>query len=333
MDVRSTFFFFGGIGSVLRYGLKTGESSWRSRVRASATGPFGHADYPLLNTLDYPGDPGVCGPGSASWSVLSDVAAFVGGIRALLVQSAHPEVVAGVADHSRYRVDPLGRLSRTSSYVTATTFGARKEAEAAVEAVRLAHQGLIGTSHRGRPYSADNPHLSAWVHNVLTDSFLSAHRAFGAAPLGQDQADLFVAEQARIGQMMNADPIPRRAETLAGWVADHPDLDFSPGMRDTVRFLADPPLDRAQKAGYRMLYIGAVSTIPARIRAILGIRGWPGGRRIGRGAVRFLRSVLGFSPSWELALIRTGSPIPEGVFCQPLPVDLPPDWSPYRLDE
>ena len=39
----------------------------------------------------------------------------------------HPEVVAGVADHSRYREDPLGRLSRTSAYVTAASFGAMPE--------------------------------------------------------------------------------------------------------------------------------------------------------------------------------------------------------------
>lgn len=299
---------------------------WRSRVRASATSPFGHIEYPLRHTLDFPGDPGVCGPGSASWSVISDVAAFVGGIRALLIQSAHPEVVAGVADHSRYRVDPLGRLSRTSAYVTATTFGAGPEVERAVEAVRRAHGGVEGTSHRGRPYAAGAPGLSAWVHNVLTDSFVAAHRAFGAVALTPAEADRFVREQARIGRMLGAEPVPVEAESLSRWVVEHGDLAPSPGMREAVDFLADPPLEGLQKAGYRLLYLGAVSTIPDRIRGLLGIRLRRSGRPLGALAVRILRSVLGCSPSWNLALVRTGCPVPDGLFRQPLPVDIPPGW-------
>ena len=287
----------------------------------------------MRDTLDFPGNPGVCGPGSASWSVISDVAAFVGGIRALLVQSAHPEVVAGVADHSRYRVDPLGRLSRTSAYVTATTFGAAAEVQRAVRAVRRAHAPVEGTSHRGRPYSADAPGLSAWVHNVLTDSFLAAHRAFGAAALPPGDADRFVREQAGIGRMLGADPVPLRAAALSRWVADHPDLAPSPGMRETVEFLRGPPLDRAQRAGYRLLYLGAVSTVPERVRGVLGIRRHPGSRWAGAVAVRILRSVLGFSPSWNLALVRTGSPIPAGVFRQPLPIQVPPGWQAHVRPE
>ncbi|MFT7650757.1 MAG: hypothetical protein ACI8Y4_005532 [Candidatus Poriferisodalaceae bacterium] len=36
-----------------------------------------------------------------SWEVIGDATAFVGGIRALVVQTAHPEVVAGVEEHSQ----------------------------------------------------------------------------------------------------------------------------------------------------------------------------------------------------------------------------------------
>ncbi len=77
----------------------------------STTALFSHGPQPLEHTLDYDGDPGLLGPDSVSWRVIGDAAAFVGGIRALLVQTAHPEVVAGVEQHSRYRADPLERLS------------------------------------------------------------------------------------------------------------------------------------------------------------------------------------------------------------------------------
>ncbi len=297
----------------------------RTRVVASATSPFGHAAYPLANSLSYRGDPGLFGPGSSSWAVIGDTSAFVGGIRALLIQAAHPEVVAGVADHSRYREDPLGRLSRTSAYVTATTFGAMPEVEQAISLVRRAHQPVRGRSHRDRPYAAGTPKFAAWVHNALTDSFLTAYRWYGARPLDSEEADRFVAEQARIGRLLDADPTPETADGLAGWVAEHPDIGESPGMRDTVAFLADPPLDPAQRVGYRLLYGAAVATIPDRIRAVLGIEVPPLAVPAGRAAVGFLRWALGSSPSWNLALVRVGADIPVGRFRQPLPVSITSD--------
>ena len=304
--------------------------SLRTRIRASTVGLFSHVDYPLRSTLDYPGDPGVCGPGSASWSLIGDVTAFVGGVRALLIQSAHPEVVAGVADHSRYREDPLGRLSRTSAYVTATTFGAMPEVRHAVDLVRSAHRAVVGRSHRGRPYSAGVPGLSAWVHNVLTDSFLAAYRAYGPRPVMPQEADRFVLEQAWIGRMLDADPLPTDAAALGRWIEGHPDLGPSPGMRAAVEFLADPPLDPLHKAGYSLLFRGAVAITPARIRRILGVRGVLGDGLAGRVAVASLRWAMGSSPSWQLALIRTGSPVPPGLFRQPLPATSGSDRPPRR---
>jgi uncharacterized protein (DUF2236 family) len=295
----------------------------RARVVASATSPFGHTDYPLADSLSHRGDPGLFGPGSPSWAVIGDAAAFVGGIRALLIQAAHPEVVAGVSDHSRYREDPLGRLSRTSAYVTATTFGAGPEVARAVSLVRRAHEPVRGRSHRNRPYAAGTPRFAAWVHNALTDSFLTAYRWYGPRPLTPSDADRFVAEQARIGRLLDADPTPETADALTAWVADHPDVGASPGMRETVAFLADPPLDRAQRAGYRLLYGAAVATIPPRIRLALGVEANRGAVPAGRAAVGFLRWALGSSPSWNLALVRVGAVIPAGLFRQPLPVPDP----------
>lgn len=300
----------------------------RRRVAAAATAPFGHVRYPLSDTLRYPGDPGMCGPGSVSWTVIGDVAAFVGGIRALLVQAAHPEAAAGVDRHSSYEDDPLGRLSRTSAYVTAATFGAGAEAEAAVERVRAAHRPVRGVSHRGRPYAADDPQLLAWVHNVLTESFLAANQWYGRVRLTPAEEDLFTAEQAVIGRRMRADPVPTRAGELRRWVAHHPDLGPSPGMRRALRFLADPPLGRTQRAGYRLLYAGAVASLPEEILRVTGLRPRPGGARLGRRAVSFLRWALGSSPSWNLALMRVGAPVPDGLFRQPLPVPPPPAGGP-----
>ncbi len=294
---------------------------YRDRVVDRATDPFGHAAYPLARTLDYQGDPGLFGPESVSWRVIGDAAAFVGGVRALLVQAVHPEVVAGVADHSSYQTDPLGRLSRTSAYVTATTFGAIPEVEQAVARVRQAHRPVTGRSHRSVPYSAGKPEFAAWVHNVLTDSFLQAYQAYGPTELTPEESDRFVLEQTKVGRLLDADPLPETAAELAEWVAFNPALDGSPGMAQTRRFLSNPPLDPLQRTGYQALYRGALPTIPGRVLELLDLKPSLLDETLGRRFVAFLRWALGSSPSWHVSLVRVGAEIPEGVFRQPLPVD------------
>jgi uncharacterized protein (DUF2236 family) len=290
----------------------------RDRIVGTTTGLFAHAPYPLGDTLAFAGDPGLFGPDSATWPIIGDAAAFIGGIRALVVQAAHPEVVAGVRDHSRYRQDPLGRLSRTSAYVTATAFGAMPEVEQAVAMVRRRHAPVAGTSHRGRTYSADEPEMAAWVHNALTDSFLVAYRVFGPRRLGVDDADRFVAEQTRVGELLDAAPLPATAAGLASWIADHPEAGRSPGMTEAMDFLRTPPLPLGVRIPYRLMFAAAVATMPVRLRRILGVRRWPGAILVGRAMMGFLRWALGSSPSWHLALIRVGAHVPDGMFRQPL---------------
>ncbi|MFT4865305.1 MAG: hypothetical protein ACI8RE_001493 [Ilumatobacter sp.] len=292
---------------------------FRDQVVSATTSLFSQGPAPLEDTLDYQGDPGLLGPDSVSWRVIGDTAAFVGGIRALLVQAAHPEVVAGVEQHSRYRSDPFGRLNRTSFYVTETTYGARPEVEAAVAAVRFAHRPVRGESARGQSYSAAQPELAAWVHNVLTDSFLVAYETFGPEPLSVAEADQFVAEQATIGALLGASPLPLTALGLSKWVAQHPALCASDDQANAIEFLRDPPLPLGVKLGYRPLSDAAVSTIPTRITDILGLQSSQARAHLGSAVVRGLRWTLGSSPSWHLAMVRAEAPVPPGLFRQPLP--------------
>ncbi|MEM9565621.1 MAG: oxygenase MpaB family protein [Actinomycetota bacterium] len=277
----------------------------RDQVLRSTTDLFSHADDPLADTERHAGDPGLLGPDSVSWPVIADVAAFVGGIRALLVQTAHPEVVAGVMDHSSFRTDTLGRLSRTSAWVTATTFGATPEAEAVVGMVRLAHSRVRGHSARGRRYNAADPALAAWVHNALTDSFLTAYQVYGAGTLSPEDADRFVAEQARIGRLLKADPLPETAGELRSWIVEHPDIEASDAQDDAVAFLADPPFPLAVRPAYRALYWAAAATLPPPLQEQLDLRPPIGSIANGRLAIRFLRWSLGTSPTLDRARQRS----------------------------
>ena len=285
----------------------------KMRVINSVSSMFAHAETPLKHTGKFPGDPGLCGPGSVSWRVIGDVSVFIGGIRALLIQAAHPEVVAGVDEHSRYRDDPLGRLSRTSFYVTSATFGAMSEVAEAIEKVNSAHQGVSGTSHRGRAYSASTSDLAAWVHNTLTDSFLAAYQCFGGR-LSAAEADRFVVEQSQVGEMLGASPLPSTAGDLREWVAGHPALAPSPGMRAAVRFLQNPPIPTTQKLGYQVLMNGAITTIPKALTSILGLTALPGARVGSATLILGLRRIMQNSPAWQAALERCDVPYDPRLF-------------------
>jgi len=295
----------------------------RNMIAGAASRPFRHVDYPMAKSFDFLGDPGLHGPGSASWQVIGDVSSLVGGIRGLLIQAAHPEVVAGVGDHSRYKDDPLGRLSRTSAYVTATTFGARPEVEQAVETVKRIHRRVKGVSERGVRYDAADPGFSAWVHNALTDSFLVAHQVYGEEPLTRSGCDRFVEEQTRVGALLGSDPMPTSAEGLRRWIVDHSEIAPSQPMREAVAFLEDPPLDAAVKPAYRILHDAAAATIPIRLRRMLDLSPPPFAIPAGKAGVTVLRWALSYSPSWEVALIRSGAPVPPGRFRQTLPIEIP----------
>src|SRR5580693_5205843 len=93
------------------------------------------------------GDPGWFGPHSVTWNVHSQLGPMlVGGMSALLLQSLHPLVVQGVADHSNYREDPFGRLQRTADFIAATTYGSDALASSAVRQVRAIHGRIRGTT-------------------------------------------------------------------------------------------------------------------------------------------------------------------------------------------
>lgn len=296
---------------------------------------------PSFDPASGPGDPGLCGPGSASWPVIGEPAAIAGGLRALLLQVAHPLAMAGVADHSAFRTDPLGRLHRTSAYVTASTFGSTPEALRVARQVRRVHPHVRGTAPDGRDYRADDPRLLTWVGVALTASFLAAHDAWAPQPLTPADRDRFVVEQSRISALLDprvdvdgllADPTAQ-AELRAGRVTlpmldegvlprDAADLDavlddFAPELgvndqgRAALRFLRWPPLPLAVRGAYLVLYAGAIGSLEPRERRALELD-LP--RSAARGAVlqaglllKGMRAATGVSPNVAAARARARS--------------------------
>jgi uncharacterized protein (DUF2236 family) len=250
------------------------------------------------------GDPGLFGPGSATWQVHADASMLIGGIRALLLQTMHPLAMAGIAEHSAYRTDPMGRLWRTSEYVGTTSFGTTAQAEQAVAMVKRVHVRVRGTAPDGRPYEANDPHLMSWVHHALTESFLVAYQRYGAAPLSSVQADRYVAEQAILAEMLGAtEPGPARSVAeLKAWMRGiRPELHAGRQARDAVRFLLTPPLPLLSRPPYAVLAAAAVGLLPGRITRELRVPVVPFADPLAvRPATKALAAVIGWAMSGPL---------------------------------
>jgi uncharacterized protein (DUF2236 family) len=200
--------------------------------------------------------------------VHADAAMFVGGLRALLLQSLHPLAMAGVAQHSDYRHDPWGRLQRTADFLAATTFGNVDTAEAAISRVRSVHTRVRGRAADGRAYSANDPHLLRWVHICEVDSFLASYRRYGAAPLTDAEADQYVADMALVADALGVNHAPRSVRQLRGEFKDFRDeMQGTPEARQAARFLLlEPPLPLAARPPYTVLAAAAVSLLPGWTR-------------------------------------------------------------------
>jgi uncharacterized protein (DUF2236 family) len=270
--------------------------------------------------------------------VLGEPAAIVGGIRSLLTQLMHPLAMAGVSDHSAFRDDPLGRLQRTSGYVTALAFGSTREAFAVTRAVRRVHATVSGNAPDGRRYTAEDPHLLAWVSIALTSSLLATDRAYATTPVDAATADRFVAEQSRgaalldprvdVGAiehdrdaimalrqgrlplpMLDDASLPVSVQELeAAGTRYRPELAVDRQGRAALRFLLWPEVPTTVRAGYLPMLAGALATLPPELRRLLGV---PAGRATAavvrantRSALMVLRAATGPSPGVAAATRR-----------------------------
>ncbi len=187
----------------------TGPITWlRQKTVAPVHDMLWTSRFPGEQYTDPVGDKGLFGPDSPAWRVHSDPSMFVGGLCAILIQMLHPLAMAGVADHSNWVADPIKRLSRTASFVTATTFASTEVAEGVIQQVKLRHARVHGTAPDGRSYRADDPSLLCWVHTAQVSSFLRAHLLYHPDPISPSEQDRYFRETSEIARRLGATDVP-----------------------------------------------------------------------------------------------------------------------------
>ena len=250
----------------------------RKVVASNLEAAFTADRFPQEQYTDPPGDPGLFGPDSVTWKVHGHPSAMIGGFSSLMLQSLHPLAMAGVAEHSDYRSDPFGRLSRTASFVAGTTYASTEVAESMIATVRKVHRHVKGIAPDGRPYAATQPDLLRWVHVAEMTSILNSHRRYHPFPVRGADLDRYFDETAIVAEKLGGRDIPRSRAEVREYLHDiRSELVCGEQAQEAMVFLMNPIGDDPISRGISILLMqAAVDLMPGWAKRLHGIRRPPG---------------------------------------------------------
>jgi uncharacterized protein (DUF2236 family) len=204
----------------------------------------------------------------------------------------------------------LGRLERTTRWLTITSFGSTEAIAKEARRVNALHSHVQGEyqdrdSSKQRYEASQSRHL-LWVHCAFTDSFLTAYREVNLP--GSAKVDNYVNEWSKSAEPLGLFNAPKSDSELASVLDDFLNNDIRPIAMtpEIVKFLVHPPFSLFAMPFYRILCNAAISTMDPRVLAVLGLspksRNW---LTIVRPILRMLGMILGDeSPSQTIARER-----------------------------
>jgi uncharacterized protein (DUF2236 family) len=239
---------------------------------------------------------GLFGPESASWSVSREVTVLFGGARALLMQAAHPLVLAGARQTGFYERNPWKRLERTLRLQFAITFGTRQEAMEAADRINRVHADIRGIDEvTGLPYDAMDPALLLWVHACLVDSSLLFER-LTVGRLDDEGRERFHQEQMAGAELLGLPRhrIPATVGELHRYIDDvvaRDALRVTPDALRVADLIRHPPRQVPWRPVLRQIAWWAFATLPPELREAYGLR-WGSLQELRlRGSLRTLKLI------------------------------------------
>ena len=269
------------------------------------------------------GDLGYFGPDSVSWQVHREVTVLFGGARAVLMQAAHPLVIAGARETGFYERNPWKRLQRTLILTYAITFGTKAEAHAAADRINEVHASITGIDEvTGLPYDALDPELLLYVHACLVDSAL-LYEELTVGRLDDEgrqrfhEEQMLVAELVKVPREIVPGTVPELREYLRH-VYDSGLLRVTDAARAVAALFHDPPKEAEWRPVLKGVSRLAFGTLPRELREMYGVRIGIGRRtamRAAFAATRLLRPALPdrfryIAPYQEWLLRRRGRETP-----------------------
>lgn len=233
------------------------------------------------------------GPGTVSWEVA--IMGFLGASRALLLQTSHPLVAAGVAQHSDYATDPWSRLYRTFDTVLKLAFGPPEVSRRQTSRMEKRHAPVTGTSSDGRTYDARDRELGLWVWATLVDTSLLAYERVHGRLRDPDRRR-FYEEQQLFGEgcSLPRDLMPATLDDFSAYVDDvvaH-ELEATPEGLDVAHFTFHPPSPPVLAPALGRLNVWtAAALFPPRVREMYDLTWTPRQERAHRRVLRAIGAV------------------------------------------
>jgi uncharacterized protein (DUF2236 family) len=255
-----------------------------------------------MDRLTGPRDAGLFGPDSVSWQVNRETTVLFGGVRALLMDAAHPLVLAGARQTGFYERNPWKRIERTLDLTYSITFGTRERAEESVRQINRIHQDVHGVDEvTGLPYDATDPDLLLWVHACLIDSQLLFER------LTVGKLDDAGRERFHQEQMLGAEMLGLERSRIPSTVADlrrYIDgvvaggiLRVTPDTLKVADLIRHPPPEVPWRPVLLLVSRWAFGTLPPSLREAYGVR-WSGAKQLQlEGMLRALKLIRPVLPA------------------------------------
>jgi uncharacterized protein (DUF2236 family) len=222
------------------------------------------------------GDLGYFGPGSVSWQVHREVTVLFGGARAVLMQAAHPLVIAGARETGFYERNPWRRLQRTLVLTYTITFGTKAEARAAADRINEVHERVKGVDEvTGLPYDGLDPELLLYVHACLVDSALlfeerTVGRLDDAGRQRFHEEQMLAAEMVRIPREAIPPTVPELRDHLQR-VYDSGILHVGASARRVAALFHDPPREAEWRPVLKGVSRLAFGTLPPELHRLYGV--------------------------------------------------------------
>jgi uncharacterized protein (DUF2236 family) len=207
------------------------------------------------------------------------------------MQLAHPLIARGVAEHSGYRSDRLGRLLRTLRPMYAIAFGTPEQAHDAARRVNLVHERV-----RGPSYNAADPDLLGWVLATLIDSALVTYRRF-VGPLSPYEEQRYYEDMRAVGALlqMPGDALPLDLPVFHTYVEE---MVSTLAVAEEARSLARELFEPLPGSGPLLLFTRELTAglLPPRLRRQYGLSWGPAREAALEVAAMTSRTLLPFLP-------------------------------------
>jgi uncharacterized protein (DUF2236 family) len=132
-----------------------------------------------------------------------------------------------------------------------------------IEKVNQIHTKVTGFDEFGKPYSATDPHLLAWVHLTETRSFMSAYEDYRKEKINAQGQDQYFLEMSSLGKRMGARDLPityaATNEAIQGYI---PELYFGERAKSILDLLENFPSNITAKPFIKLISRAGILNLP-----------------------------------------------------------------------